>query len=79
MTAYIKFAFVYFAITGMMTWSNFREIGKSVLIVVVVAVLVILPVTYAIILYRNRAVLSLVPIRQKIGSLYLGIRHERTI
>ena len=71
--AYIKVLFVYLTLMVSLKFQGFISTIKSIFTILVVAILVALPALYTFILYRNRDSLEHESIRNKIGSLYVGV------
>ena len=74
MQAYIKVLFVYLTLVFSLSFTTFSAGAKSVVVILIVAALLALPPMYTTILHRNRASLDTLSLKEKIGSLYLGVR-----
>ena len=71
--AYIKVLFVYLTLAMSLKFDEFISAIKSLIIFMVLAILFALIPLYTILLYRLRNFLDNKTIRDKIGSLYIGM------
>jgi len=60
----------------LMKWDHFGQIFTSLLAILTGIILLVIPVVYLLVLRRNRDFLLVPSIRDRIGSLYLGLREE---
>ena len=77
--AYIKVLFVYLTLLLALDFSNFSSGVKSMVVVIIVTVLFALPPIYIAILHKKRAILGNLAVKDKIGSLYLGVRIQNPL
>jgi len=74
--SYLKMAFSTATSLQLMKWDHFGQIFTSLLAILTGIILLVLPVVYLLVLRRNRDFLLVPSIRDRIGSLYLGLREE---
>ena len=72
--AYIKVLVVYLSMALVLEFSSFSSSLSSIVVILVLSTLILLPIFYTAILSKNREVLHESVIKDKIGSLYLGIK-----